>query len=163
MEYKTADLCDRFADVVQVVEEDFINFGGRDRFWGEMETVRAFEDNSLVRECLSRNGEGKVLVVDGGASMRRAMLGDNLAALAIEHGWSGVVVNGCIRDASDIMEMDIGVMALGTCPLKTDKRGLGDHNVTVRFGGVDFKPGQYVYADEDGIIVSPKALDMGKA
>lgn len=160
MPFKTADLCDHYGDVVQIVEEELINFGGRDTFSGEIETVRTFEDNSLVRECLGRNGEGKVLVVDGGGSFRRALLGDNLAVLAIENGWSGVVINGCIRDAGEIMEMDLGVLALGTHPRKTDKRGFGDHNVTVRFGGVVFEPGAHLYADDDGVVVSPQPLTL---
>lgn len=159
-EIKTADLCDQFADVLQVAEEPFGDFGGLISFSGEIETVRAFEDNSLVRECVGRSGEGKVLVVDGGGSTRRAMLGDMLAAKAVENGWAGVIVNGCIRDSSEISEMDLGVKALGTCPMKTEKRGLGDHNVPVRFAGVDFVPGHYVYADEDGIVVSEKALEL---
>ena len=105
-------------------------------------------------------GEGKVLVVDGGGSMRRAMLGDNLAAKAVSNGWNGILINGCIRDSAEIGTMDIGVKALGTNPRKTIKRNLGEHNVPVRFAGVTFKPGFYLYSDEDGIIVSEKPLEM---
>jgi regulator of ribonuclease activity A len=160
MSFKTADLCDRYEDRLHVVEEPFGDFGGIMAFHGEIETVKAFEDNSRVREAVGRPGGGKVLVVDGGASTRRAMLGDLLAQKAVDNGWSGVIVNGCIRDSAAIGEMDLGVKALGTCPLKTEKRGLGDANVPLRIGGVTFVPGHYVYADEDGIVVSEKALEL---
>jgi regulator of ribonuclease activity A len=159
-DFKTADLCDHFSDSLQIAEEPFADLGGNIRFGGQIETIKAFEDNSLVRECVGSPGKGKVLVVDGGGSTRRAMLGDMLAAKAVRNGWAGVIINGCIRDSGDIAEMDLGVKALGTCPLKTEKRGLGDHNVPVRFAGVDFIPGHYVYADEDGIVVSEKALEL---
>lgn len=155
---KTADLCDAHEDKLQIAEEIFGDYGGRAAFHGQIETVKAFEDNSLVRECVFEKGEGKVLVVDAGGSMRRAMLGDNLAAKAFENGWSGIVINGCIRDSADIAEMDLGVKALGTHPLKTEKKGLGERGVTVRIAGVDFVPGHYLYADEDGIVVAEKPV-----
>jgi len=160
MEFKTADLCDHHHESVQIAEHPFRNFGGRPKFCGVIETVKAFEDNSKVKECLAEPGEGKVLVVDGGASMRRAMLGDMIAASAVENGWAGVLINGCIRDSADIATMDLGVKALGTHPCKTEKRGLGRHNETVRFAGVTFHPGHYLYSDEDGILVSAKPLEM---
>lgn len=158
--FATADLCDHFSETLQIVEENFGDFGGRAMFHGEIATILAFEDNSLVREAVSSPGAGKVLVVDGGGSMRRAMLGDNLAAKAVENGWAGIVINGCIRDSAEIGEMDLGVKALGTHPLKTEKKGLGEAGVTVRFSGVDFAPGHYLYADEDGIVVSATALKL---
>lgn len=157
-EFKTADLCDDHADKLRIVEIAFRDLGGRRGFHGVIETIKAFEDNSLVRECVARPGKGKVLVIDSGGSTRRAMLGDLLAKKAVDNGWEGVVINGCIRDSAAIGTMDLGVKALGTCPLKTDKRGLGDHNVPLRFGGVDFVPGEYLYADEDGVVVSASAL-----
>lgn len=160
MDFKTADLCDRYAEALQIAEEPFVDLGGRLRFCGRIETIKAFEDNSKVRECVAEDGKGKVLVVDGGGSTRRAMLGDMLAAKAVENGWSGVLINGCIRDSAEIGDMDLGVKALGTHPCKTVKRGLGDRNVPVRFAGVDFTPGHYLYADEDGIIVSETELEM---
>ena len=162
MEFKTADLCDHFQEIVEIAEEPFGDFGGRAHFCGVIETVKAFEDNSKVKECLAEPGAGKVLVVDGGGSMRRAMLGDMLAASAVKNGWAGVLVNGCIRDSADIATMDLGVKALGTHPCKTEKRGLGRHNVPVRFAGVTFQPGHYLYADEDGILVSSKPLELPK-
>lgn len=154
------ELCDQFPELVQVVEPMFGNFGGRERFGGEIVTLKAFEDNSKVREQVALPGEGKVLVVDGGASMRRAMLGDMLAEKAAKNGWAGIIINGCIRDVNAIGETDLGVQALGTHPMKTDKRGLGDLNVEVSFGGVTFRPGEYVYADNNGILVSPQKLEV---
>jgi len=156
--YKTADLCDDHADLLHIAELSFRDLGGRQTFHGEIQTIKAFEDNSLVREAVATPGTGKVLVIDSGGSMRRAMLGDLLAKKAVDNGWEGVIINGCIRDSAAIKEMPIGVKALGTCPMKTEKRGLGDANVPVRFAGVDFVPGHYVYADEDGIVVSERAL-----
>lgn len=158
--YKTADLCDHFADQLQIVEEDFIDLGGLPDFHGPIVTIKAFEDNSLVAETLNELGAGRVLVVDGGGSMRRAMLGDNLAARAVKNHWAGIVIYGCIRDSAEIGEMDLGVKALGTHPRKTDKKGAGEKNVVVRFGGADFVPGHYLYADEDGIVLSEKELTL---
>lgn len=160
MEFKTADLCDHHYEYVKIAEQTFRDFGGRRTFHGVIETVKSFEDNSLVKEFLAEPGAGKVLVVDGGGSMRRAMLGDKLAASAVENGWAGVLVNGCIRDSAEIATMELGVKALGTHPCKTEKRGLGRHNEPVRFAGVTFRPGYYLYADEDGILVSAKPLEM---
>jgi regulator of ribonuclease activity A len=157
---KTADLCDRFENELQVAEEFFGDYGGRTTFGGKIETIRAFEDNSLVRAAVAEPGEGRVLVIDGGGSTRRAMLGGNLAQKAFENGWSGVIVNGCIRDSEEIGELDLGVKALGTNPLKTEKKGVGERNVAVRFAGVTFTPGHYVYADEDGIVVSARELTL---
>lgn len=154
------ELCDQFPELVQVVEPMFGNFGGRERFGGEIVTLKAFEDNSKVREQVALPGEGRVLVVDGGASMRRAMLGDMLAEKAAKNGWAGIIINGCIRDVNAIGETDLGVQALGTHPMKTEKRGLGDLNVEISFGGVTFRPGEYVYADNNGILVSPQKLEV---
>lgn len=152
------ELCDRFPDKVRVVEPMFANFGGRERFGGEIVTIKAYEDNSLVREQVAQSGKGKVLVVDGGASMRKAMLGDMLAEKAVENGWEGIIIYGCIRDVNAIGELEIGVQALGAHPMKTEKRGLGDLNVAVTFGGVTFIPGEYVYADNNGVLVSSEKM-----
>jgi regulator of ribonuclease activity A len=158
--YLTPDLCDEYPDLVQVVEPMFNNYGLHESFGGEIVTVKCFEDNSKVKELVDTDGKGKVMVVDGGGSMRHALLGDMLAEKAAKNGWEGLIIYGCIRDIDAIMETELGVQALGTNPLKTDKRGLGDVNVTVKFGGVEFVPGQFVYADNNGVIVSPKALLM---
>lgn len=152
------ELCDRFPEQLRIVEPSFRNFGGRERFGGKIVTIKAFEDNSLVRQQLFQPGAGQVLVVDGGGSMRRAMLGDMLAENAAKNGWEGIVIYGCIRDVNAIADINIGVQALGAYPLKTDKKGVGELNITVRFGGVDFVPGEYIYADNNGILVSRNAL-----
>ena len=131
------DLCDHFEELVQVVEPMFGNYGGRETFGGEIVTIKAFEDNSLVREQVAQQGQGKVLVVDGGGSMRRAMLGDMLAEKAQANGWEGDIIYGC-----------------------TGKLGFGQLNGPVTFGGVTFRPGEYVYADNNGVLVSPQKLEL---
>ncbi|HXH02239.1 MAG TPA: ribonuclease E activity regulator RraA [Candidatus Competibacteraceae bacterium] len=158
MSLKTADLCDQHAEYLQIAEPVFGDFGGRSAFHGRITTLKAFEDNSLVREILKEPGQGRVLVVDGGGSLRCAMLGDQLAELAEKNGWEGVVINGCIRDSAEIAQIDLGVKALGTHPLKTIKRGAGERDVPVRFAGVSFIPGHWLYADEDGIVVCERKL-----
>lgn len=159
MEDLLPELCDRYPDDVRILEPMLGNFGGRERFFGQIVTIKAFEDNSLVREQVAQPGEGRVLVVDGGGSMRRAMLGDMLAEKASKNGWAGIIIYGCIRDVNAIADLDIGVQALGAHPLKTDKKGVGELNVPVRFGGVDFVPGEYCYADNNGVLVSYKPLE----
>ncbi|KAA8984331.1 MULTISPECIES: ribonuclease E activity regulator RraA [Halomonadaceae] len=153
----TPDLVDEHPEVA-VVEPMFVNLGGRSAFGGEIVTVKCFEDNSVVKEQVGKEGHGRVLVVDGGGSLRIALLGDMLAEKASKNGWQGVIVYGCIRDVDVIGETDIGVQALATHPRKSEKRGLGDLNVAVSFGGVTFEPGHYVYADNNGIIVSAEPL-----
>lgn len=159
MEDLLPELCDRYPEDVRILEPMLGNFGGRERFFGQIVTIKAFEDNSLVREQVALPGEGRVLVVDGGGSMRRAMLGDMLAEKASANGWAGIIIYGCIRDVNAIADLDIGVQALGAHPLKTDKKGIGELNVDVRFGGVDFVPGEYCYADNNGVLVSQKPLE----
>lgn len=160
MEYLTPDLCDKYPDLVQVVEPMFVNYGGRTSFGGEIVTIKCFEDNSFVKEWVEKPGKGKVLVVDGGGSMRRSLLGDMLAEKAASNGWEGIVVYGCIRDVDVISDTLLGVQALGTIPLKTEKKGIGEVNIPVTFGGVTFRAGDFIYADNNGIIVSPQALEM---
>ncbi len=155
----TADLTDAHPDAA-VLECDLRAFGRRRAFSGPISTVLAFEDNSRVREAVGEPGAGRVLVVDGGGSRRRAMLGDRLAATAVANGWGGVVVHGCIRDSALIDTMELGVLALGTHPRKTVKRGLGDRDVEVRFGGVSMRPGMWLYADADGVVVSNRPLEL---
>ena len=160
MTFKTADLCDDHYDNgnIQICEPIFGDFGARNKFSGAIHTIHCFEDNSLVREAVAMDGKGKVLVIDGGGSLRCAMLGDLLAAKAVSNGWEGVIIHGLIRDSADIETMDLGVKALGTLPLKSVKNNKGTHNVEVGFAGVRFTPGSFAYADEDGIILSPAAL-----
>ena len=153
----TPDLCDEFPEV-QVVEAGFNNYGGVRQFGGEIVTVKCFEDNSIVKEQVGLPGNGRVMVVDGGGSKRNALLGDMLAEKAAENGWAGLVIYGCIRDVNAIAEIDLGVQSLATHPMKTDKRGLGDLNVPVTFGGTTIKPGDYLYADNNGVLISDKEL-----
>lgn len=160
MSYPTTDLCDKYSGELQIAEPMFADFGGEPAFAGPISTVKCFEDNSKVREALEETGEGRVLVVDGGGSDRCALLGDNLAQLAIDNGWAGVLVYGCIRDSAEIGDMPIAVKALATHPRKSDKRDLGDRDVAVRFAGVDFEPGAWLYADLDGLVVSRRELTL---
>lgn len=156
---KTADLYDDYGEQLQVVTPAFANYGARRSFGGQITTLKLFEDNTLVRETLNQPGVGKVLVVDGGGSLRCALLGDQLAQLAVENGWAGIIINGCIRDADMIGSMDIGVKALNTNPAKSVKRGEGQRDIVVNFAGASFTPGDYVYADTDGIVVSEQSLN----
>jgi len=153
--FKTADLSDELDGKARVCAPLFRDFGGRRKFCGQIATVKCFEDNSKVREMLSESGDGKVLVVDAGGSERCAMLGDQLAQKAVFNGWSGIVMHGYIRDSADIAKMSVGVKAMGTHPVKSVKRDLGDVEVPVSFGGVEFIPGDMLYADEDGVLVVP--------
>lgn len=158
MDFKTADLCDEFESSVVVAEPLFGGYGGLASFHGRIATVRVFEDNVLVREILEGDGRQRVLVVDGGASTRCALVGDRLAQVAHDNGWAGVVVNGCIRDSVEIAGIPLGVKALNTVPKKSGKEGTGERDVTVRFAGISLSPGQYLYADADGLIVSDQDL-----
>jgi len=158
MNFKTADLCDAHAEEVEIAEALFLDFGGRETFYGPITTVKVFEDNSLVREALESPGESRVLVVDGGGSMRCALLGDQLGLLAQQNRWAGIVINGCVRDSMELMELELGIRALATHPLKSVKRDEGQRDITVRFAGVGFVPGHYVYADADGMLCSSVPL-----
>ena len=154
---KTADLSDQNSDL-QYAYDLFKPFGQHIAFGGKIRTVKCFEDNSWVRKTLETPGDGAVLVVDAGGSQRCAMLGDLLAQFGVDNNWAGVIMNGMIRDSADINQMAIGVRALGTYPLKSQKKDIGEVDVVVRFAGVEFRPGEYVYADEDGIVTSPVPL-----
>ena len=133
-------------------------FGGRRAFHGPISTIRCFEDNSRVKEAVEGPGSGRVLVVDGGGSRRRALLGDKLGLAAVNNGWAGIIIYGCIRDSAELARMDLGVRALGTVPMRSEKKGAGERDVPVRFAGVTFRPGEFVYVDEDGIIVAAAPL-----
>ena len=154
----TPDLCDQYQQLVRVVEPMLSNFGGREQFCGPIVTVKCFEDNSMVKQLVGTPGDGRVIVVDAGGSLRRACLGDMLAEQAAENGWAGLIIYGCIRDIDQIMATDIGVQALGLHPMKTDKKGVGELDIAVSFGGVTFNPGEYLYADNNGVIVSVEPL-----
>ena len=156
--FKTADLCDEHSGSLSIAQPLFRDYGKKISFAGEISTVKCFEDNSLVRKQLEQPGNGRVLVVDGGGSTRCAMVGDILAQMGSDNGWSGIIVYGCIRDSGVIATIDIGVKAIGTLPLKSVKKGEGDIDVKVHFADVDFIPGHFAYADEDGIITSSTSL-----
>ena len=158
MSFKTPDLCDDFSDELQIALPQFNDYGGNASFSGPITTVKIFEDNTLVRQQLETDGQGRVLVVDGGGSNRCALLGDMLAELGVKNNWAGVVVYGYIRDSVDMGTMAIGVKALGTMPLKSKKRGEGQIDVDVTFHGVTFKPGDYIYCDQDGIVTATRDL-----
>jgi regulator of ribonuclease activity A len=162
MTFKTPDLCDEFeaelGKTVRVVAPMFQRYGKRSSFSGQIVTLKIFEDNSLVREAFAEDGKGKVLVIDGGGSLRCALVGDQIALLAEKNAWEGVIVYGCIRDSADINGINIGVRALNTHPQKSIKKGAGDRDISVTFGGVTFNPGEFLYADEDGVLISSKLL-----
>jgi regulator of ribonuclease activity A len=154
----TTDLCDAHGDTVRVVAPLFRDFGGARHFAGRIATVKVHEDNVLVRAAFEEKGEGRVLVIDGGGSLRVALVGDQLAAIAANNGWAGIVVNGCIRDSEAISAIALGVKAIATCPRKSAKRGWGERDVPVTFGGVTFTPGEWLCADADGIVVAHAPL-----
>jgi regulator of ribonuclease activity A len=158
VEFTTADLCDAFPHLIQVAEPLFREFGGVSRFAGPIETLRVFEDNTLVRQALESAGRGRVLVVDGGGSLRCALVGGRLAALARSNGWAGLLVNGCVRDSEELGKVPVGIRALHTSPLRSGKDGKGERGVTLAFAGVEFSPEQYLYADEDGILLAARNL-----
>ncbi|NEV62770.1 ribonuclease E activity regulator RraA [Thiorhodococcus minor] len=160
MDFKTADLYDAHGEALRVCEPIFRDFGGKPRFAGPAVTAKCFEDNSVVKSTLADPGEGRVLVVDAGGSLRCAMLGDLIAASAVEQGWAGVILFGCVRDSVEIRQMPLGVKALASIPRKSQRRGEGQRDIPVTFAGVRFAPGDSVYCDEDGIVVSDKPLDL---
>lgn len=160
MSFVTPDLCDENPELISVVSPMFTNYGGHKAFFGEMVTVKCFEDNSVVKEQANEAGKGRVMVVDGGGSTRCALLGDLIAEKACENGWAGFVIYGCIRDVDAIAELNLGVQALNSIPIKSVRKGRGDLNIDITFGGVTFKPGHFIYADNNGVIVSPEALKL---
>jgi regulator of ribonuclease activity A len=157
MIFTTADLIDAHEEL-QSCDLQFRSFGKRQRFSGAISTVRCRHDNSLVKKVLSEPATGGVLVIDGDGSMHCALVGDVIAGMAAANGWAGIVVRGAIRDSAAMATLDLGIKALGTNPRKSAKAGEGEIDVPVEFGGVVFAPGDYLYADEDGIVVSPRAL-----
>jgi len=160
MEYNTSALCDIYSEQVDVVEPMFSNFGGRASFSGQITTVKCFEDNGLVRETLEQDGIGRVLLIDGGGSLRRALVDAEVAALAEENEWEGIVVYGCVREVDELEEMNIGIQAIASIPAGSPTTGTGDTDVPVNFGGVTFLPEDYLYADNTGVILSQEPLDV---
>lgn len=158
MPFATADLIDDHEDTVSVCTTPFRSFGGRARFHGPIRTLKVFEDNGRVKALLNTPGDGAVLVIDGGASLRRALVGDMIGAAAVTKGWAGIVVRGAVRDSVALATLDIGIKALGTVPAKSVKDGHGQGDIPLSFGDCVFTPGQWLYSDEDGIVVSPVQL-----
>ena len=152
------DLCDQFGEKVNVLSPILRNFGNVTSFRGYIRTVKCHEDNSFVADAVREEGGGSVLVVDGGGSLRCALLGDNLAAIAASNSWAGIIVFGCVRDVVALKDISIGIQAIAPHPMKSVKRQVGLRDVEVSFGGVSFIPGQYVYADDNGVIVSEDEL-----
>jgi regulator of ribonuclease activity A len=157
-EFTTAGLVDDFENELQSCETQFRQYGAREAFAGPIATVRCFRDNALVKRVLATAGQGRVLVVDGGGSLASALMGDLIAASAVEHGWAGVVINGAVRDVSTLRTLDLGIKALGSNPRKSAKSGAGDVDVPVRFGDVEFRPDAWLYSDADGIVVAARRL-----
>jgi regulator of ribonuclease activity A len=160
MSYSVPDICDDFAGEISVLEPLFRDYGKNLKFSGEIATIKCFEDNSLVREAVRTEGCGRVLVVDGGGSLRCALLGDLLAAAAAENGWQGVLINGCVRDVEILETIGLGVKALNPHPMKTEKRGEGQRDLDVTFAGATMRPGNFLYADANGVVVATRNLEV---
>ncbi|MGI5270202.1 ribonuclease E activity regulator RraA [Nonomuraea sp. CA-218870] len=154
MTVSTADLYDERGDELDSCDLQLRQYGGRRAFHGRIATVRCHQDNALVKAALAEPGEGRVLVVDGGGSVRTALMGDVIAGSAVAGGWAGVVINGAVRDVAALRELDLGVKALGSNPRKSAKDGAGERDVPVSFGGVTFHPGAELWSDDDGILVT---------
>lgn len=154
------ELFDTFPEQIQLLPLSLKQYGGKRIFWGEVVTVKCFEDNSMVKQLLARPGMGKVLVVDGGGSLDKALMGDLIGQSAVDNGWSGVVINGAIRDVGALAQMPLGIKALGTVPVKTARKGLGDVNCPLVFGNQTVTTGMLIYADDNGLAISNTALDL---
>lgn len=155
---KTADLCDDHADKLKLVRLELKSYGGKREFEGLISTVKVYEDNVLVKKALQTIPKGHVLVVDGGGSKNCALVGDMLGAIAEERELAGIIVNGCVRDTAELGKQNIGVLALGSNPFKSVKKGEGKADIPVAFGEVEFVPGHYVYVDEDGVVLAEKEI-----
>lgn len=160
MEYNTSALCDIYLDQVDVVEPMFSNYGGRASFAGQVTTVKCFEDNGIIRTILEQDGIGRVLLVDGGGSLRKALIDADLATLAEENEWEGIVIYGCVREVDELEEMNIGIQALASIPVSASSQAIGETDIPVNFGSVTFLPEDYLYADNTGIILSQEPLDI---
>jgi regulator of ribonuclease activity A len=158
VEFTTADLCDAHPQLVTVVEPLFRDYGGVSRFSGAVETLEVYEDNALLREVLGSPGSRRVLIVDGAGSLRCALLGARLASLACENGWAGLLINGSVRDSAELSKVPLGVRALNTTPRRSGKAGIGHRGRSITFGGVTFHPGEFLYADADGILIAERDL-----
>ena len=156
----TSELCDLYADQVDVVEPIFSSFGGISAFYGKVTTIKCFENNGLIAEVLEENGKGRVLVVDGGGAVRRGLIDAELAQLAADNGWEGIVVYGAVRQIQQLENINLGIHALAPIPVSADESNIGESDIPVNFGGVTFFPEDYIYADLTGIILSQEPLDL---
>ena len=156
----TSELCDLYADQVDVVEPIFSSFGGVNTFYGKVTTIKCFENNGLIAEVLEENGKGRVLVVDGGGAVRRGLIDAELAQLAADNGWEGIIVYGAVRQIQQLENINLGIHALAPIPVNADESNIGESDIPVNFGGVTFFPEDYIYADLTGIILSQEPLDL---
>ncbi|MFD2167231.1 ribonuclease E activity regulator RraA [Thalassotalea euphylliae] len=160
MEYNTSELCNIYADLIDVLEPIFSNYGGRNSFGGKVVTLKCFESNGLIRDLLCEDGTGRVLVIDGGGSTRRALIDIDIAELAVSNNWEGIVCYGSVRDVDLLEELDIGIQGLVSIPVGATDSDVGESDLAVNFAGVTFLPDDHIYADNTGIILSPEPLDI---
>ena len=160
MDYNTSELCDLFTDSVDVVDPMFDSYGGRYSFGGEITTVKCFEDRGIIDRVLAQPGSGKVLLIDGGGSTRRALIDASSAQLAIDNDWEGIVCYGSVRDVDTLSDFDLGILAIAAIPVNAENESIGDADIPVNFGGVTFLPEDHLYADSTGVILSPEPLDI---
>lgn len=160
MHYNTSELCDIYLDQVDVLEPIMSNFGGRTSFGGSITTIKCHESKGLILDTLDEPGEGKVLLIDGGGSKRRALIDIEIAQLAFDQGWEGIVIYGCVRDVDALQHLSLGIQAIAAYPVLADDTTIGDLNIPVNFGGVTFLPNDFIYADSTGLILSPDPLEL---
>lgn len=160
MEYNTSELCNMYADSIDVMEPIFSNYGGRSSFGGRVITVKCFENNGLICQILATDGEGKVLVVDGGGSTRQALIDSEIAEIAANNGWEGIICNGSVRDVDALEEIDIGIQGLVSIPVGASDSDIGESDLAINFAGVTILPDDHIYADNTGIVLSAEALDI---
>lgn len=160
MDINTSEICDMYAENVDVLDPIFTHYGARVSFSGEVSTVKCYEDRGLVDKMLASNGTGKVLLVDAGGSLRRAIIDADNAQLAIDNGWEGIICFGSVRDVDLLDELDIGILAIGSIPVSSESRELGDLDIAVNFAGVTFLPEDYIYVDTTGAVLSPEPLEL---
>lgn len=160
MEYNTSELCDRFADTIDVLEPIFVNYGGRLSFGGQVQTVKCFEDKGLIEQVVAEDGTGKVLVIDGGGSTRRALLDIVIAETALNNNWEGILCYGAVRDVDALEDLDIGIQAVASIPVGAETKGHGEADIPVNFAGVTFYNEDHIYADSTGVVLSADPLDI---